>query len=100
MDKIDLITQKPDGTVVLVMVEERPWDGSRARLEELQARVNNYVSFALDGQLVQRFPMVEGQAVEIRLDCSEEPDSISRDFLSKLRDKLEEFNVMLEVNVP
>ena len=99
IDKIDLITQKPDGTIVLVMIEERSWDGSSSLLQYLQARINSYLSFALDGHLVRRFPSAEGKSVEIRLDCSEEPDLMSLNFIDKIRSKLNDFGVSLEVNV-
>jgi len=44
------------GEVVLVMNEPDKWDGSDARLLALQERLNAYVSFLLDGEMVSEHP--------------------------------------------
>ncbi|SRR6266542_2201671 len=93
---IDLVTEEADGTFVLVMLEKGGWNGSRSRLRDLQARINAYLSFALDGQLVQNFPDAEGKPLRIRIECTETPDPVSIEFISKVRQQVLDFGVSLE----
>ena len=48
--------------VLLVMNEPRPWDGSDIRLHELQEKFNAYVSFLLDGEMIDAHPELARQA--------------------------------------
>src|SRR2546430_5281965 len=81
---IDLVSYnaKTD-TYSLIIVEERPWDGSGQRLLELQQRVNDYLSFALDGEMTRLYPDSRGKQVRILLSCMNEPDSITSEFLRR-----------------
>ncbi|HEY3357890.1 MAG TPA: DUF6572 domain-containing protein [Polyangia bacterium] len=96
---IDLVTSKSDGTSVLLMIEERPWDGSDERLDQLQAKVNSYVSYALDGYLENQFPETAGMPFELRLDCASEPDQRSEEFIRRLNQALAKYGTRLEVAV-
>ena len=87
---IDFVAHDPNGEVVLVMVEGREWDGSDARLFELQEKINSYVSFALDGQLIEQHPELLGKPVRLELRCSRLPDPKTADFLGMVQKKLEE----------
>ena len=51
-EKIDFIGHQPESDVVtLAMVEEREWDGSAEMRQQLEAKIQNYFSFVIDGQL-------------------------------------------------
>lgn len=55
--KVDVVALSPDGgTVELVVVADAPWTGSDAQLQSLQAKVQTYVGFALDGGLAEQHP--------------------------------------------
>jgi hypothetical protein len=97
--KIDLVTQRPDGTVVLIMIEDRPWDGGTERLAQLQAKLNSYLEFALDEALTNRFPELKGRPLAIQLDCHEAPTRAIDDFLASANSMLNANGVRLLVNV-
>jgi hypothetical protein len=97
---IDLMTLSPSGDVLnLVMTELGPWDGSSDRLLRIQTRLNDYLSFALDGDLGRRFPELAGKKVHVRIDCDCVADAVSSAFLDRLRDVAERHGISLSVEV-
>ena len=86
---IDFVAHDPSGVVVLVMVEGRDWDGSNERLFQLQEKINNYASFASDGQLSKEYPDLAGKPVRLELRCVGQPDPKTASFLARVREKLE-----------
>jgi hypothetical protein len=71
---IDLITaDAASGEVVLVMLEERPWDSEPEQLRQLEAKFNSYLEYALGGHLVKQYPEYEGRPVRFQLECAENP---------------------------
>lgn len=73
---IDIIAHD-SGTdaVVLTMVETRPWSGSDEQLFQLQEKLNAYLSFALDSEMVEAYPQFAGKKVRVELRCAQKPDS-------------------------
>lgn len=97
---IDLITCHPSsGEYTLIMVEDRPWDGSEERMLEVQTKTYAYLDFALGGQLTEHYPESVGQPVRIQLDCVEPPDPVTDEFLSLLGAAVEAEGVRFVVNV-
>jgi hypothetical protein len=71
---IDLITlDNASDTVVLVMVERRPWDTTREQFKQIEEKLNRYMGYVLDGFLAEQYPQYAGRSVQIRLDCAETP---------------------------
>jgi hypothetical protein len=70
---IDLVAQDPDGTYLLVMIEDRLWGADPDQATQLQAKINSYVGYVLDGTLVRDYPETNGQSIRIRLDCTQAP---------------------------
>lgn len=67
---IDLVTHDPKtDTVVLIIAQTAPCNGSGQQLRQLQDKINTYLSFVLDGALAERYPAMAGKPVRIRLDC-------------------------------
>ncbi len=55
--KVDLVSVSPEGTTVnLYIVQSDAWSGSDEQLQTLQQKIHNYVSFALDGPMVEHYP--------------------------------------------
>jgi hypothetical protein len=75
-------------TVVMTMHEPRPWDGSDQRLFELQEKVNAYLSFALDGEMLHALPQLEGKKLRLQLDCIETPDEATTQFVEVVRQQI------------
>ncbi len=76
---MDLVVARRDGTVILSMLEDRPWDGSEQRLMELEAKVSSYLSFVLDGHMQRDHPDIVADHVQIRLDYSSRMDVRTRE---------------------
>lgn len=93
-DKIDFVGQHPERDVVtLGMVEERDWDGSEERLFELEAKIQNYFSFIMDGQFARTYPAYVGKPIEMKLFCSALPDEETARFIERVRSTLIEHGI-------
>jgi hypothetical protein len=97
---IDLIAHDPKtDEVVLVMNEPRGWDGSDARLHELQERFNAYASFLLDGELTEAQPELAQKRARIEVRCAHMPDTRALELLGMIHDQLEFQEIKMEVVV-
>ena len=97
---IDLFAfDKKAGEVLLVMNEARPWDGSDARLHELQEKFNAYVSFLLDGELAEAHPELVGKPARIELHSAKMPDDKAVALLGAIHDQLALQEIRVEVIV-
>ena len=85
--------------VTLAMVEERVWDGSEERLLQLQTKINNYLSFVLDGQFAQLYPDLRDKSLIFQLDCSFAPDANTYSFLNQVRNALTNHKIGWAVKV-
>lgn len=95
---IDLLTHAANSEVVdLVMFESRPWDGGDEQLFELQEKLNAYLSFALDGEMAETYPQLEGKSLRIILRCLEAPPEEAVEFLSQVREQISLQGIDLEV---
>jgi hypothetical protein len=71
---VDLISVDPSsGKVVLTMIERRPWGASDQQFQQIEEKINRYMGYVLEGFLADQYPQYEGKAVQLRLECAEEP---------------------------
>jgi hypothetical protein len=97
---IDLIADDSNtGEVTLIMLEQRPWDGSELRLFQLQEKINAYLSFALDGEMIEAYPQFTNRKLRLQLDCVGMPGNDVVGFLSMVRDQIAFQGINLEVRV-
>lgn len=97
---IDLVADDSQtGEVVLIMLEQRPWDGTELRLFQLQEKLNAYMSFALDGEMAETYPALASRPLRIQLDCLEMPGSDIIGFLGVVREQIAFQGIQLEVRV-
>ncbi len=97
---IDLFAfDKKTEEVLLVMNESRPWDGSDIRLHELQEKFNAYVSFLLDGEMLEAHPELAGKRARIELHCAQMPDDKAVALLGAIHDQLALQEIRMEVIV-
>jgi uncharacterized protein DUF6572 len=95
---IDIIALDPaTDEVALVMTETRPWDGSDARLFELQEKINAYLSFALDGEMAEAYPRFAGKRVRLELRCATPPDARTAHFIGIVRGQIAFQEIKFEV---
>jgi hypothetical protein len=97
---IDLFAHDPKtDEVLLVMRESRSWDGSDARLHELQEKFNAYVSFLLDGEMASAHPELTGKRARIELRCDYMPDERALGLLNLIHDQIALQEIKMEVVV-
>jgi hypothetical protein len=87
------------GEVVLAMHDARPWDGSDERLHQLQEKFNAYVSFLLDGEMLEAHPELTGKPARIELRCDQMPDERALELLNLIHDQLALQEIKMEVIV-
>ena len=80
------------------MVEEREWDGSQEMLQQLEAKVQNYFSFIVDGQLASAYPAYVGKPIELSLHTSHSPDPETAKFIEAVRLTLAEHKIGFRVS--
>src|SRR5438094_7527327 len=85
--------------VVLVMNQPNEWDGSDEQLLALQERFNTYVSFLLDGEIVEAHPDLAGKPARIELRCAHMPDPRTIELLGMIHDQLAFQEMRMEVVV-
>jgi hypothetical protein len=97
---LDLITVDAEsGKVVLVMYERRPWGANPRQLQQIEEKINRYMAYALDGFLVEHHPEHQGKAVQIRLECAEDPQGEAAAFVAAARYAMEQHGLELVVKV-
>ena len=68
--KVDLVSLTPDGgTVRLYIVSESEWTGSDDQINSLQAKIHNYVGYAVDGPMAEAYPELRGLPWQIVIRC-------------------------------
>ena len=83
---IDLVAHDPHtDTATLIMVEEREWGDRGALLPDLQAKLSTYLTYALDGQLLEDYPQLKGKPITFQLSFAHEPGHRERDFIDIVR---------------
>jgi hypothetical protein len=83
---VDLVSvEAGSGCVVLLMLEQRPWDSEAGQLRQLEDKFNAYLGYVLDGHLAQQYPEYAGRAVRFRLECVEPPRGEAERMLRAMR---------------
>lgn len=87
------------GEVLAVMVEKRPWNQPELQLFQLQEKLNSYLSFILDGEMLETYPQFEGKPVRLRLECANRPGPEFTRFLEVVREQVALQEIAFEVLV-
>ena len=97
---VDLIEMDPaSGRVVMVMTEQRAWNGGPEQFRQIEEKINRYMGYVLDGHLVTHYPQYEGRPVAIRLDCAEPARGESARFVDAAGHAIRAHGLEFEVNV-
>jgi len=79
---IDMVALSPDeDRIELIIGQLGNWDGSPALLLRLQEKWQNYVGFAIHGQLRRAYPDYANLPWRIVLECRSDPDARTREFV-------------------
>ena len=92
-DKVDLIAEK-DGVCYLYVVQSDELDDEKTLA--LQDKLNNYLSFILDGQLKEEYPDKALLRKVVRIEFQHQPTGIAAEFLERVRPVFEAAGVCFE----
>jgi len=82
---IDVVAHDTESDeTLLVMVEYRDWSKEGNLLEDLQEKLDCYLSYALDGQLEEDYPHLAGKPVHIQLGTKHPPGKRELEFLKEV----------------
>jgi hypothetical protein len=90
---IDLVGSSAAGECVLIMIDDREWDGSKNRLVEVQDKLNTYLAYVTSGRLYTDFPQMKGKPVKFQLDCRTPPDASVQNLLRRAREMLQPYGI-------
>jgi hypothetical protein len=82
-DEIDLIAEDEDGRALLSIVQTGPWPSGRFVRDGLELKVSNYLRFALEGQMIAKYPVLRDRPVVVELTYDEPPPKAILDVWSK-----------------
>jgi hypothetical protein len=85
--------------ILLAIHESRPWDDSDERLHQLQEKLNAYVSFLLDGEMIAAHPELAGKTARIELRCDHMPDDRALALLNLIHDQIALQEIKMKVIV-
>lgn len=86
-------------SVLLVMAETRPWKHLESQLFQLQEKLNAYLSFVLDGEMLEAYPQFAQKKVLIRLESFAPPPELSFDFFQHVYEQCSLQGIHFEVVV-
>jgi hypothetical protein len=95
-DVIDYLTEK-GGVCSLYIVQSMPLDDGLTL--KLQEKINNYLAFALDGQLDKEYPDMAGMKLRIQIELQHPPEGVAAEFLEKVAPYVEAEGVGFDVRV-
>jgi hypothetical protein len=102
-DKIDLfITDKDKAHVLLVITDHLDWEefDEEFHLELLQDKLNAYLHFIEDGELIKTRPDLEGLPITIRVDAKYPPSSEATNFYRQAGPMVAQAGAALELYLP
>jgi hypothetical protein len=85
--------------VLLVMREDRLWEGSDEQLHDVQEKFNAYASFLLDGEMLAAHPELARKKARIELHSATMPDERGIALLGMIHEQLELQDIGMEVIV-
>jgi hypothetical protein len=84
---IDSISLDKEGNVVLTISDHLPWDEKNEHLLILQDKINAYLEFIENGELIENYPDANGREILINIITKYLPNTTAELFLKRTKDK-------------
>lgn len=94
---IDSISIDKDGNVVLTISDHLPWDEKGEHLLILQGKINAYLAFIENGEVIENYPDAKGCVILINIITKFLPNEAAELFLKRTREVLEESGYKLKL---
>jgi hypothetical protein len=85
LDKLDIVGERTDGGVDLVIVVSGPLDGSSSTLMLLERKIRNYIAALSTSELRQKHPPLKGSSNSIYVVSEHPVDALALDVIERLR---------------
>ena len=95
-DVLDLVTHD-DAAVRLILIEDRALSDEDA--PDLQEKLNSYLGYALDGELLREYPDSKGKLVLLRIEFSKRPAEFITEFVHRYQEAIAQYAVQVELVV-
>lgn len=79
-EKIDVIAEDADGSALLSIIQTGPWSRDGSERGRLKRKLNVYLRYALEGQMVEAYPSLKERPVVIALMYEEKPPQALLDY--------------------
>ncbi|GGC89139.1 hypothetical protein GCM10011508_15540 [Flavobacterium lutivivi] len=99
IDKIDFISENPNGEIELTISDHLEWDEEKTHLLILQDKVNSYLDFIQSDQILETHPSAENKKVVISILMKYEPDNDGLKFLKICEEFLKNQDLKLKWKV-
>lgn len=97
---IDLVTHDPaTDEIIVIMIEDRDWSADPEQPDQLLKKINTYLHFIEDGDLIQHFPQAAGKPVRLQLDCNGPPTGEAQQLIEEAQQVLLSRGITFAVNV-
>ncbi len=97
---VDLLTfNKKSNEFVFHIIEPREWTDLPTQLAQLRQKVRSYLTYVLDGDLVNDYPESIGRGISFRLDCTHPPRDQANRFVDKTAHTLDELGIRFVVKM-
>ena len=94
---IDSISLDKDRNVVLTISDHLPWDDKNEHLMILQNKINAYLAFIENGELIENYPDADGKPIVINIITKYLPTETAEIFIKRTRQILEESGYKLKL---
>ena len=98
--KVDgIVVDKSDNTLVLLVIDQLPWDSARHEYEHLlllEKKLNAYVVFIQKGLYKKTYPAREFEKFRIEVSLKNVCTSKGKEFFARASKKLEPLNIDLK----
>lgn len=82
IDKIDVISNAPNGKVELTITDHLEWNDEESHLIILQEKLNSYINFIESGQILEDYPNAINKEIVISIVMKYTPTKRPLTFLS------------------
>ena len=90
IDKIDFISTTSEGKVELTISDHLEWDAENNHMLILQNKLNAYLDFAQNGQILEDYPSAEDKGIIISVVMKYAPKEVALTFLNRCEKFVEE----------
>ena len=91
--------ERDSGVVVLTICDHLEWHSAKEHLHALQDKINRYLGFVENGELLDSYPLAADKPIRIDVVCKFQPTERATQFLEAARRVAEEYDLSFDWRV-